>query len=434
MHSGAATIWNHAQDSSQSLRARVGNYFGDAYHRGVWRVFAALLARQGSEEEFSAVGSRVCGTFVARIYLHGRAKGGDHALFVVHASSATTFRGSIKEAEKNLLVNVEITVFGRKGDRNDVIHTDACDFYRPETDKNSDAKAAKSSDRGSLICAGEVKMDLQSAKDAKRASAAPTGTNADPRIIHVLTKGLTFDSNTADAHTDQPVDFQFSGGRGHAIGANYGSNDGTLELLHEVHLSLKAAPPQNARNQSKPSSAPIPVEVTGSSIVFRREAKTAVLHGPVVVTQVTAAPPVDSAIRGAAAARTGTHVLHASLLTVNMDADFHAKQVIADGDAKNRPNLVMDSPKGAGTVTADKFVTDLDVDGTAKHFSAQRKCARRFHQREIRRNRSSDGCARGRRHGSENKSAPLGHRKWRREIKFQSRRTHAQFGNCQRRN
>ena len=89
-----------------------------------------------------------------------------------------------------------------------------------------------------------------------------------------------------------------------------------------------------------------------------------------MVTQVTAAPPAGSAIRGAAAARTGSHILHASLVTVNMDADFHAKLVTAEGDAKNRPNLVMDSPKGAGTVTADKFVTDLDVDGSAKHFSA----------------------------------------------------------------
>ena len=293
------------------------------------------------------------------------------ALFVVHASSATTFRGSIKEAEKNLLLNVGITVYGRNSDRNDVIHTDACDFYRPETDKNSDAKAAKSSGRGSIICAGEVKMDLQSAKDAKRVSNAAAGNNMDPRIVHVITKGVTFDSSTADAHTDQPVDFQFSGGQGHAIGANYGSNDGTVELLHDVHLSLKATPPQSARNQSKSSSAPIPVEVTGSSIIFRREAKTAVLRGPVVVTQVTAAPPSDSAIRGAAAARTGSHILHASLLTVNMDAEFHAKLVTAEGDAKNRPNLVMDSPKGASTITADKFVTDLDVDGTAKHFSAQ---------------------------------------------------------------
>jgi lipopolysaccharide export system protein LptA len=295
---------------------------------------------------------------------------GDHPLFVLHAANATTFRGSIKEAEKNLLLNVGITVYGRKGDRNDVIHTDACDFYRPETDKKSDAKAEKSSDRGSIICAGEVKMDLQSAQDAKRVATAPPGTDIDPRIVRVVTKGVTFDSSSADAHTDQSVYFQFSGGQGHAIGANYGSDDGTLELLRDVHLSLKATPPQSARNPSKPIAAPIPIEVTGSSIVFRREVKTAVLRGPVVVTQVTAAPPADSAVRGAAAARTGSHILHASLLSVNMDADFHAKLVTAEGDAKNRPNLVMDSPKGAGKVTADKFVTDLDVDGSAKHFSA----------------------------------------------------------------
>ena len=162
---------------------------------------------------------------------------GDHPLFVLHAANTTTFRGSIKEAEKNLLLNVGITVYGRNSDRNDVIHTDACDFYRPETDKNSDAKAAKSSGRGSIICSGEVKMDLQSAKDAKLVANAGPGSNIDPRIVRVVTNGVTFDSSTADAHTEQPVEFQFSGGQGHAIGANYGSDDGTLELLHQVHLS-----------------------------------------------------------------------------------------------------------------------------------------------------------------------------------------------------
>jgi len=295
----------------------------------------------------------------------------NHVLFVLHASSATTFRGSLKDAEKNLLLNVLITVYGRNGDRNDVIHTAACDFYRPESEKIPGPKAPKSADRGSIICASEVQMDLQSAKDAKRVAGEPSGSNLDPRIVRILTKGVTFDSSDADAHTDQPVNFQFSGGQGHAIGANYGSDDGTLELLRDVHLSLRALPPKNARNQSKTSAAPIPIEVTGSSVVFRREAKTAVLRGPVVVTQVTAAPPVDAAIRGAAAARTGSHILHAARLTVNMDSDFHAKQVAAEGDAKSRPNLTMDSPKGAGIVTADKFVTELEADGSAKHFSAQ---------------------------------------------------------------
>jgi lipopolysaccharide export system protein LptA len=300
----------------------------------------------------------------------------DHVVFVVHASSATTFKGapnasSLKDAEKNVLLNVQGTVYGRNEDRNDNIHTNSCDFYQQESDKNSNTKSQKSSDRGNMICSGEVLMDLQSAKDAKRvASAQPSGVS-DPRIIHVVTKGVMFDIGSADGHTDQRVDFQFSGGKGTAIGAEYNGDDGTLQLLHDVHLFLNATPPQSAKNQSKTSSAPIPVDVVGSSLIFRREAKTAILHGPVIVTQVTAAPSANAAVNGAAAARTGSHILHASLLTVDMDELLRAKKLTADGDTKSRPNLVFDSPKGAGTITADKFVTDLDVDGTAKHFSAQ---------------------------------------------------------------
>src|ERR1017187_4810642 len=65
---------------------------------------------------------------------------GEHTLFTVHASSATTFKGapnasSIKDAEKNVLLNVSGTVYGRKGDRNDNIRTNSCDFYRPENER-----------------------------------------------------------------------------------------------------------------------------------------------------------------------------------------------------------------------------------------------------------------------------------------------------------
>jgi lipopolysaccharide export system protein LptA len=57
-------------------------------------------------------------------------------------------------------------------------------------------------------------------------------------------------------------------------------------------------------------------------------------------------------------------------VTVNLDGDFHARQITADGDANSRPTVEIESPKGGGTLTADKFVADLDVDGSAKYFSA----------------------------------------------------------------
>jgi lipopolysaccharide export system protein LptA len=341
------------------------------------RSHQAAEAKKNSPPSVPASIERSSEGFTYTSYGTQSAQGaGDHVVFVVHASSATTFKGapnasSLKDAEKNVLLNVRGTVYGRNEDRNDNIHTSSCDFYQQESDKNSNTKSQKSSDRGSMICSGEVLMDLQSAKDAKRAGSPQPGGVSDPRIIHVVTKGVTFEIGSADGHTDQPVEFQFSGGKGTAIGADYNGDDGTLQLLHNVHLSLNATPPQSAKTQGKSSAAPIPVDVVGASLIFRRDAKTAVLRGPVVVTQVTAAPSATAAVNGAVAARTGSHVLHAGLLTVDMDEQLRAKKITADGDAKSRPNLVFNSPKGAGTITADKFVTDLDVDGTAKHFSAQ---------------------------------------------------------------
>jgi lipopolysaccharide export system protein LptA len=340
------------------------------------RSHQAAEAKKNSPPSVPASIERSSEGFTYTSYGAKSAQGGDHIVFVVHASSATTFKGapnasSLKDAEKNVLLNVQGTVYGRNEDRNDNIHTNSCDFYQQDSEKNSAGKSQKSSDRGSMICSGEVLMDLQSAKDAKRAGSPQPGTVSDPRIIHVVTKGVTFEIGSADGHTDQPVDFQFSGGHGTAIGADYNGDDGTLQLLHDVHLSLNATPPQSAKNQNKSAAAHIPVDVVGASLIFRRDAKAAVLRGPVVVTQVTAAPPANASVKGAAAARAGSHILHASLLTVDMDEQLRAKRIVADGDGESRPNLVFDSPKGAGTITADKFVTDLDVDGTAKHFSAQ---------------------------------------------------------------
>ena len=328
------------------------------------RSWLASQARKNSPPSVPASVERSSEGFM---YTQGS---GDHVLFIVHAASATTFKSSANASERNALLNVFITVYGRKGDRNDVIHTQACDFYRTDSEKIRDVKTLKNADRGNITCGGEVQMDLQSAADAKRAASAQGGVNVDPRIVRVVTKGLTFDGSTADAHTGDPVDFQFSGGQGHATGANYGADEGTLELLHDVKLSLKAAPPKSARNPNKTSPDPIPIDVSGASVVFRREAKTAVLRGPVVVKQVTPAPLFGGVIKNAAAARVGSHILHASFVTVNLDSDFHARQITADGDTKSRPNVVIENPKGGGTLTADKFVTDLDVDGSARHFSA----------------------------------------------------------------
>ena len=86
---------------------------------------------------------------------------GQRTIYTVRASRATQF----KEGSRNLLEEVSITVFGKKGDRNDVLQTHACDFI---------------SDTGKINCAGEVQISLQAR------GAVPAGSKA----IQILTSGV----------------------------------------------------------------------------------------------------------------------------------------------------------------------------------------------------------------------------------------------------
>ena len=67
---------------------------------------------------------------------------GQQTIYTVRASRATEF----KEGSRNLLEDVSITVYGKKGERNDTLLTRACDFI---------------SSTGKITCAGEVQISLQ---------------------------------------------------------------------------------------------------------------------------------------------------------------------------------------------------------------------------------------------------------------------------------
>src|SRR5580704_17781832 len=78
---------------------------------------------------------------------------GQRTIYTVRASRTTEFR----EGNRNLLEDVAISVFGKKGERNDTLRTKACDFI---------------SNTGKISCAGEVQIRLQSA------GAPPASANA----------------------------------------------------------------------------------------------------------------------------------------------------------------------------------------------------------------------------------------------------------------
>ncbi len=127
---------------------------------------------------------------------------GNQKIFTVEASKATDF----KDKDASLLEDVKITVFGKKGERHDTIHTQSCQYEKVG---------------GSITCSGEVQLDLESRTEAERAARNP-GKKAEQKV-RVETRGVIFNRANGMARTDQPVKFIFPNGEGEAVGVEYHS-------------------------------------------------------------------------------------------------------------------------------------------------------------------------------------------------------------------
>src|ERR1700737_164575 len=83
----------------------------------------------------------------------------NRTIFVVEASKSTDFKGQ----DASLLEDVKITIFGKTGDRHDVIHTQSCRYGKED---------------GGITCSGDVQMELMSAEDAKRVARDPAAKDS----------------------------------------------------------------------------------------------------------------------------------------------------------------------------------------------------------------------------------------------------------------
>src|SRR5229473_355821 len=224
---------------------------------------------------------------------------GQRTIYTVKASRTTEF----KEGSRNLLEDVSITVYGKKGERNDTLRTRACDFI---------------SSTGKIGCAGEVLISLQ-----------PRGaTPANAKPIQVVTSGVSFDRNSGQVRTDKPVTFRWPAGEGRAVGVQYDSNDGTLRLERSVEMTLTVSPPGlhprglplgTQGKQAEPAPAQgteeppeKAVHVTGDSMMFRRGVHAVQILGAVHAQQTT-------------------HELMAESLLLELDESFHARRLVASG-------------------------------------------------------------------------------------------------------
>ncbi|HZU30268.1 MAG TPA: LptA/OstA family protein [Candidatus Angelobacter sp.] len=137
-------------------------------------------------------------------------------LFTIHAASVQQY----KEGSKAALHDVSIVVYGRNQDRSDQIY--GSDFSYDPVAKIVTAE-------------GEVRIDLE-ANSAVAASPEQPPAPETRNLIHVTTKGLSFNENTGIAQTNAGIDFRVPEGNGSAVGAVYDSHGGVLNLKSAVKL------------------------------------------------------------------------------------------------------------------------------------------------------------------------------------------------------
>ena len=254
----------------------------------------------------------------------------NRTVFTVQASKSTDLRGQ----DISLLEEVKITVFGKAGDRNDVIHTQSCRYAKAD---------------GGIQCDGNVVIDLQSAADAEREAKDP---RAVPNVIHVETTGVTFEKATGRAQTVQPVRFSFLNGDGEGVGAVYFSEEGRLRLVRDVRITIHPMEEAGNAKGRKPGTNK-EVVLKGSSLEMEKLAKKVVLLGPATAT-------------------TSEQELKAGELDLLLDPQNRAQTVIAvPGTLSELPQVTAQGAKGPSTLQAGKLTANLTPAGWIRTIEAE---------------------------------------------------------------
>ena len=255
---------------------------------------------------------------------------GDKKIFTVEASKATEF----KDQNASLLEEVKITIFGKSGERHDVMRTRSCQYGKSD---------------GTIFCSGDVIIDLLSAAEFQRLKENPQ-LAADAETVHVETRGVKFDRARGLAQTDQPVAFTFREGKGSAVGVEYESAEGTVKLLHNVQLALKQT--GNARTKHAALKAGEEIHVTGASLDFSRDTRKMRLVGP-------------------AEAKSASAQLRSGEITLELDDDFRAKTLIAaSGSNHQRPEMIFSAPAAPFSLTANTLIAVFSPDGWVNKITA----------------------------------------------------------------
>ena len=240
---------------------------------------------------------------------------GDRRVFTVHAARTVSFT----QGGAMVLEDVLVELFGRTGNRHDIMRTERCDY---DTQNND------------LTTSGPVHIELNAG-----AEKAPAGGFKGKQTIYLDTSKVSYQHEESQMTSDQAVSFRVGPATGSALGMVYGTRDGSLELEKDVVIEVPPA-----------QGAPGPTtKITASRLRYEKPSGHVSLSGPIQVTQ-------------------GEHRVSASGGKVFLNEANKVTRVALEGSVKAEES----SPARVSELSADRAEGQFDPATTAlRHLLAQ---------------------------------------------------------------
>jgi lipopolysaccharide transport protein LptA len=266
---------------------------------------------------------------------------GDRRVFTIHAARTVSYQ----QSKSTVLEEVTVEVYGRKGDRSDILRTHRCE-YDPQS--------------GDFLSSGPVEIELSA-----HASDIPGSGLRGKHRVFLETSKVAYHQGDQLAETDEPVRFRMGPASGTALGLVYSTRDGWFKLKHEVGVDLP---------QGSPTAPQTPIHLTASSLRYDKEGGQVALSGPVEVTEGARRAESQSANIALDDTNRVSRVNlkgHARAFDVNSlrSVELNAERVQGDFDAASgqlrhltAENDVVGESKGKGGVsrlTADRVEMDM---------------------------------------------------------------------------
>ncbi|HEV2491648.1 MAG TPA: LptA/OstA family protein [Terriglobia bacterium] len=184
----------------------------------------------------------------------------DRPVFTIRAARTV----ALKEGGTTVLQDVVVEVFGRKGDRHDVLRTERAEY---------------NSLTGDFSSPGTTQIELNAPPGVLPGAENSRG----PQTVDLETTGVTYRQQGSELSSDRPVRFKAGAISGSAMGLVYATRDGWLELRKDVQGEWRQGPQP-------------PVLLTAAHMRYDKDTGRSTLTGPLEFTRGTSRVTAGSGV------------------------------------------------------------------------------------------------------------------------------------------